>query len=1002
MAAKDKVGAVMVVGGGIAAMQSALDLGDSGFKVYLVDRRTTIGGAMAQLDKTFPTNDCSMCIMAPKLVAVGGHENIEIITNAEVSKVDGETGHFKVTVIKHPRYVDEEKCTGCGICAQKCPVEAVDMYNEGLMARSAIYIDYPQAVPLKFAIDKDRCIGCGICEGECPAEAIIFDDKEEEVTVNVGSIILSPGFDEFDPDHLKEYGYGRFPNVLSSIEFERLLSSTGPHRGMVLRPSDGKVPQKVAFIQCVGSRNDRINAGFCSSVCCMYSLKEAIIAKEHAPQLSAKIFFMDIRAFGKEFDEYVARAEEEYHLDLIRSSRISNVMETPDGHNLIIRYEDADELIEEEFNMVVLAIGLHPPSSAERLSKVFGIDLDHYKFAKTETFNPLETSRKGILASGAFTGPKDIPMTVAEASGAASKAQEVISSARGTLVSEKEFPPEREVTGEEVRIGVFVCHCGINISGVVDVPSVAEYAKTLPGVAYAEDNLYTCSQDTQERIKEHIETYNLNRVIVASCTPRTHEPLFQNTIREGGLNQYLFEMANIRDQCSWTHMHMPVKATIKAKDLVRMAVARARHLKPLESPEIPVTKAATVIGGGFTGMTAARSLAEQGFKCYLIEKEKELGGNLRNLRFLLTGEDPQAKLKELVDAVKKDSLIEVITGAEIETIDGYVGNFKTQIKGRKEPIDHGVIILATGGNELKPKGEYLYGEDKRVYTQLEFEDRLAKTGKVPKSVVMIQCVASRTDERPYCSRVCCSDAIKNAIKVKEISPSTPVYILYRDIRTYGLKEDFYRRARNLGVQFVRYETDLPPVLTTEGNDLVLEYVDLLARKRVRRSIGAAVLSAATLPPEGAEDLAKLLKVPLSKHGFFLEAHMKLRPVDFATDGIFLAGMCHSPKFIDESIGQATGAVARAVTILSKDSLVGEGIISEVDEDMCTGCGTCIAVCPNGAIERSEEDKAMVVEVLCKGCGICAASCPEQAIDIRGFTTEQIIAQMSSAMNGGGI
>jgi heterodisulfide reductase subunit A len=1000
MAAKDKVGAVMVVGGGIAGKQSALDLGDSGFKVYLVESKPTIGGSMAQLDKTFPTNDCSMCIMAPKLVAVGGHENIDIITKAEVSSVDGKAGNFDVTLTRNPRYVDDEKCTGCGICSQTCPVEAIDMYNEGLMARAAIYLDYPQAVPLIYAIDKDRCIGCGICEGECPAEAIVYEDESEEMKVKVGSVILSPGFDEFDPDHLKEYGYGRFPNVLSSIEFERMLSSTGPHRGLVLRPSDGKIPQKVAFIQCVGSRHNKIDAGYCSSVCCMYSLKEAIIAKEHASDMSAKIFFMDIRAFGKEFDEYVTRAEEEYNIDLIRSARIPDVQEIPDGHNLLVRYEDGDELKEEEFNMVVLAVGLHPPASAENLSKVFGVDLNSYKFASTSTFAPLETSRKGVFVSGAFTGPKDIPATVAEASGAAGKAQELISPARGTLVSEKEFPPERDVSEEEPRIGVFVCHCGINIGGVVDVPSVAEYARTLPGVAYAEDNLYTCSQDTQERIKEQIDTYNLNRVIVASCTPRTHEPLFQNTIREGGLNPYLFEMANIRDQCSWTHMHMPAEATIKARDLVRMAVAKARHLEPLKTSEIPVTKAATVIGGGITGMTAARSLADQGYKCYLIEKEKKLGGNLRNIHHLLTGEDPQAKLQELVDAVNKHSLIEVITGAEIELIDGYVGNFQTQLKGRKEPIEHGVVILATGGTELKPEGEYLYGEDKRVFTQLEFEKKLADSKRLPKSVVMIQCVGSRNDERPYCSRVCCSDAVKNAIKIKQMSPGTQVTILYRDLRTYGFKEDYFRSAREHGVHFVRYDTDLPPTLTLEGDVLVLEYVDLIARKRIRRSVGAAVLSAATLPSEGAEELAKLLKVPLNKHGFFLEAHMKLRPVDFATDGVFLAGMCHSPKFIDESIGQANGAVARAVTILSKDTLESEGAISEVDEDACTGCGTCIALCPYAAIERTEDDKAKVTEVLCKGCGICAASCPERAIDIRGFTTEQMLAQMSSAMNGG--
>jgi heterodisulfide reductase subunit A len=995
---KGPLGSVLIVGGGISGMQSALDLADSDILVHLLDKKATIGGTMAQLDKTFPTNDCAMCIMAPKLVATGRHHNINLITNADVTSCEGEPGNFRVTLTQHPRMVDPEKCTGCGVCAQKCTMEAIDSFQENTMRRGAIYVDYPQAVPLVYRIDRDKCIGCGVCEGECKAKAIKYDDKEKEIVLDVGSVILSPGFDEFDPSVLGEYGYGRYLNVLTSIEFERLLSATGPHRGIVLRPSDGDIPAKVAFLQCVGSRDERINAGFCSSVCCMYSLKEAVIAMEHTPGLNAHVFFMDVRAFGKEFDDYVNRAQEEFGIKVTRHSRIPCVQEVPGTGGLVLRYEEKGELREEEFDMVVLAVGLHAPRSAPELAKAFGIKLNDYNFAKTENFSPLSTSRPGVFVSGAFSGPKDIPTTVAEASGAAGKAQEIISSARGTLVTAKEFPPEVDVGGQEPRIGVFVCHCGINIGGVVDVPNVVEYAKTLPNVAYAEHNLYTCSQDTQERIKENILEHNLNRVIVASCTPRTHEPLFQNTIREGGLNRFLFEMANIRDQCSWIHMHMPAEATRKAKDLVRMAVAKASFLEPLETAEIPVTRAALVLGGGLTGMSAALSLGEQGFKTYLVEREKELGGNLRRLRYSVTGEDPQEQLKELVAAVTGHPNVEVITGAEVETMGGYVGNFETQIKGRDGVIQHGVIILATGAEELKPEGLYLYGEDDRVVTQLEFEEELAGKGKPPASVVMIQCVGSRNKERPWCSRVCCTNAVKNAIKVKEASPKTPVYVLYRDLRTYGFKEDYYRKAAEMGVTFLRFEDDKLPVVKATKGGLKINVEEMTTGETIQLTAERLVLSSAILPREDNEVFAQFLKVPISKDGFFLEAHMKLRPVDFATEGVYLAGMCHSPKFTDESIAQAVGAVARATTILSKESLVSEGIIAHVNEDICDGCGICRPVCEYNAIDIDDEKKLAVVnEGLCKGCGACVGTCPSGAMEQKGYKDSQLVAMIEAAL-----
>jgi heterodisulfide reductase subunit A len=998
---KDTIGAVLVVGGGIAGMQSSLDLADSGFRVYLLDKSPSIGGAMAQLDKTFPTNDCAMCIMAPKLVETGRHRNIDLLTNAHLEKVEGDAGNFTVTVTKRSRYVDESKCTGCGICTQKCPVEVIDDYNKGLKVRKAIYVEYPQSVPLIFTIDREHCIGCGNCERYCKAGAIVYDQEGETKELKVGSIILSPGFDEFDLlQKRKEYGYGRFPNVVSSLELERMLSATGPYGGMVLRPSDGEVVKKMAFVQCVGSRDRSIGNPYCSSVCCMFAIKEAVIAQEHNPGLNATIFFMDMRAFGKEFDDYYIRAEKEHGINFVKNNRISSIYEDPETNNLLVTYIDEGQLVTEAFDLVALAVGMTAPKDANDLSGILGIELNPYDFCATDIlFSPLETSKPGIYVGGAFGAPKDIPDSVSEASGAAAKASSVIASERGKLVTVKEYPPEKDISSEEPRIGVFVCHCGINIGGVVDVPGVVEYPKTLPNVAYAENNLYTCSQDTQLKIREKIEENNLNRVIVASCTPRTHQPLFQNTVAEAGLNPYLFEMANIRDQCSWVHMHEPEKATQKAKDLVRMVVAKAGLLEPLKRVPINIKPSGLVIGGGVSGITAAMELSKQGYEAYIVEREKELGGLMKRIHYEMVGEkkDIQKKLKALIKSIESDEKIHVFTSSKVKDVSGYIGNFKTLIdnNGEDKEIEHGIVIVATGGEEHKPK-EFLYGKNENVLTQLELEERLAKKKLDANSVVMIQCVGCRNEERPYCSRVCCTEAVKNALKIKEMKPDADVFILFKDIRTYGFSEVFYEEAAKKGVKFIRYYDETKPKVS-DKKGLTVKIKEPFLEEEIMIKPDLLVLSAATIPHADNSELAQMLKVPISKHGFFLEAHMKLRPVEFATEGIFLCGLAHSPKFFEECISQASAAVSRAATILSKRTLEAEGMVSTIDEDICSGCGTCVVLCPFNAIEKDENGNAKVTEVLCKGCGTCAASCPEKAASIKQFTDDQLLAQVKAAV-----
>ena len=1014
------IGAVLVVGGGVGGVQASLDLADAGYHVYLVEQSPAIGGVMAQLDKTFPTNDCSMCILSPKLVECGRHLNIEIITNAQVKGITGKPGSFKISILKKPSYVDPEKCVACGACAERCPAKVKEEFNEGFSQRRAIYIPYPQAVPHVYHIDPKHCRyltkgKCQLCVKECQRNAIDFEMKEEVCELSVGAVVLAPGFDEYDASKKYPFGYGRYANVITSIQFERLLSASGPFEGHVRRPSDQAEPKRIAFIQCVGSRDIQYGSGYCSGVCCMYAVKESIIAKEHAPEIDITIFYMDMRAYGKGFDAYYEEARDKHGIRFV-ASNVSSIKEIPDTKNLLVKYVSEDgRVTEEEFDLVVLSVGLEPSKTSKELSRVLGIDLNHYGFCSTRGFTPLSTSKPGIFVTGVFQGPKDIPETVAQSSGAAALASALLTPARGSLVKQKEVPKELDVSGQPPRIGVFVCHCGINIGSVVDVESVVGYAQTLPHVVYAEENLYSCSQDTQERIKELIKEHNLNRVVVASCSPRTHEPLFQETIQEAGLNRYLFELANIRDQCSWVHMNEKEAATEKSKDLVRMAVARASLIQPLKRLTLELNPSALVVGGGIAGMVSALTIADQGFKVYLIEKETELGGMARSIYTTLEGESVQDFINTLINRVHTHPAISIYINAELKEVSGYVGNYTSTIalKGKGEflQLTHGAAIIATGAQEYKTS-EYGYSRDQRVVTQHDLEAELFKNSnrlKGIKNVVMIQCVDSRNDEHPYCSRICCSLAIKNALTLKEQNPKVNIYILYRDIRTYGFKEDYYREAREKGIIFIRYDLKTKPELkfAKEEDRLVLIANDSFLGARLTINTDLLVLSVATIPAESNKEIAKLFKVPLTKEGFFLEAHVKLRPVDFATDGVFLCGMAHYPKHIEETIAQANAVGSRAGILLSKGKVEAEANISVVDETRCKGCGLCVEVCPYNAISLEDKKtkletvefnarKATINPASCKGCGSCAATCPVGAISPLHYTTGQIEAMIDQA------
>jgi len=930
-----------------------------------------------------------------------------MLTNADFLALEGTPGNFTARVNLRPRYIDADACTACGLCTQYCPRHHVDPYNEGLAITRPIHIDYAQAVPATYYIDPSSCLyvqhgTCQICVPVCQSHAINFQQQPEERVLHVGAVILSPGFGKIDPKTLAKFSYGKHPDVVTSVEFERMTTASGPFQGEIKCFSDGRHPKRLAFIQCVGSRDIGCNNGYCSSVCCMYAIKEALVTKEHDPEVDITIYYMDIRTQGKDFDAARERAEA-MGIKFVRA-KVADV--TPWENRLQLTYATLDGQHKfEPFDLVVLSVGLESPKDARRIADITKIDLNKYDFCATDGFNPLQTSQPGIVVAGAFQGPKDIPESVTQSSAAASLAAAALKSVRGKGVEVISYPEEQKVTAEEEpRIGVFVCHCGINISSVVDCAQVADYAGDMKNVTYYTENLYSCSQDAQEVIKKKIKEHKLNRVVIAACSPRTHEPLFQETLRDAGLNRNLFEMVNIRDQCSWVHAGEPELATLKSKDLVRMAVSKARHIQPLPEQTVPVTAKALVVGGGVAGMTAALNLADQGFASVLIEKGDAIGGNLRHLHHTLAGDGVQAHLQTLVEKVNQSKKVEVICNAELVQTAGFIGNFSSVIASGKgaakveQTVDHGVIIVATGGREHRPD-RYLLGKSKKVVTQQELEKQLAGKAKnrAPGSVLMIQCAGSRGDDLQYCSKVCCNHALKNILKIKEINPSSQIVVLYRDMRTYGFAEDAYLEARKMGVVFIPYEVDRKPEVTEKGAKVQVCFFDAIMQEEVTMNPDLVALSVGIVPDD-TDTLSKLLKLPVTANNFFLEAHVKLRPVELAVSGVYVCGLAHGPKPIDETIVQAQAAAAKAAIPLVKGYVKVDPIVSSVEQDKCIGCGLCVSLCPYGAIAMQKVDgkrKAETISASCKACGICAAHCPTFAISMGGFTNEQINAQIEA-------
>ena len=944
------------------------------------------------------------------MAEAGRHPNIKILANTDVETVEGEAGNFTVTVTRRPRYVNEELCTGCRTCTTYCPHTVLNPFDENLSPAKAIDILCPQAIPAVANVNRDACLyfqgKCTICIPVCKAKAIDFSQKKKKGVMRVGAIVVSSGYETFDARISKTYGYGRLKNVMNSLEFERLLSASGPHKGEILRRSDGRIPSKIAWLQCVGSRDTRIGHTYCSGICCTYAIKQMILVKHHYPATEVAIFHNDIRSFGKGFEDFYNRARNMEGARFIRK-RISSVKENKSSHSLLVTYaSDGHTIEEEEFDMAVLSVGMSPSQDNRALADAIGLELNEHGFCRTHSFAPGEiTARPGVFAAATFTGPMDIPDSISSAGGAGAGAAQLLSSQRGTLTQTKTYPAERSIQGEEPRIGVFVCHCGTNIAGVADVSSLVAHAATLKNVVHCEEQVVGCASDALRKMTQAIKEKKLNRVVAAACSPKDHEDAFREALREGGLNPYLLDMANIREQCTWVHYGSKGEAHQKAKDIIAMSVARARNLCPIEALRLPVNKRGLVHGGGLAGMKAALSLARQGFEVYLVEQSERLGGHLANVHYTLEGLEVQPFLQTLIAEVEEEQRIKVFKSYKLKCCEGYVGNFKsTLVKADAQDVlpvelEHGIIIVATGGKLLKP-AEYKYGESRKIVTQQEFEGMLAADAlpKDLKQVAMIQCVGARDEKRPYCSRTCCGQALKNALKLKERNENTEVVVFYRDMRAYGFMEDYYLLAREKGVLFIQYEPENKPGVDVSKENVSLKFYDSTLAMEGELNPDLLVLSTPVIP-EGNQELSQLLRLSLTGDGFFMEAHMKLRPLDVATDGIFLCGMAHYPKYIPETINQANGAALRAATILSQDSIVASGAICEIAEDQCISCGACISVCNYNAIEFHETPqgkKARVIPAMCKGDGLCNSKCPTGAISLKHFIDEDIVAQIDAS------
>jgi len=942
-----------------------------------------------------------LCTVSPYLSENARQFHLDLRPMTRLEKLSGEAGNFTAELVTSPRFIDLDKCTACGECHKHFP-EAV-RFTPGLDPRAPTCMRYPQATPYAFSIDMEKVADIEALKKVCRAGAIKPDDAEQKTIVNAASVILSTGAELFDPASLDNFGGGRFKNVVTGLVYERIMSASGPFQGNLVRISDRKPPKKVAWIQCVGSRGiNRADVPYCSSVCCMYALKEAIVTKERfGEEIETTVFFMDMRTFGKDYELYLNRARDEYGIRLVRSRPHSIVEDSKTG-NLSITYALEEQALQktEEFDMVVLSTGFRVPGSTVELAEKLGIELNIHNFAATDNFNPVKTSKPGVYVCGVIESPKDIPETMVQASAAASMAGAELPVCTDFMEDQEDLPPERDVSDEEPRIGVFVCDCGFEIGGVIDVDKLIEFAGTRRDVVVAKTVGYGCSSDSMAKIEESIKSNRLNRVVIGGCSPRTHETKFQDLLRRAGLNKHLVEIVNLRDQDTWAHMAQPEEALEKAFKLIQIGIGGVRKSRPLVDQTLPMNQNVLVVGGGVAGMTSALQLARQGRKVYLVERGPVLGGLAKSIRRTIEGEDVGAFVNQLIDDVMENENIQVLTRSIVVDHSGIPGLFRTGIQTgirmNYMQLNHGVTILATGAMPNRPD-EYGLGTSDDVMTQLELDAVIEDDPeriKAMDQIVMIQCVGSREEGNPNCSRVCCQAAVKNALRIRSLNPDAQIFILYRDIRTYGFYEDYYREARNLGVKFIRFSLDNKPEVRVKDDKISIFAYDIILGRKIQIDADCLALSTGMVADdETTEDLSMMFHLSRTSDNYFLEDHVKLRPIDMSVRGVFIAGTSHSPKTIRESVTQALAVAGRAQTLLAKKEINLGAAVAKVDGTKCAACLICVRACPFGIPFINEDGYSQIDPAKCHGCGVCAADCPAKAIQLLSFEDDQILAKL---------